>query len=186
MSTDILIPMADHIALAAARAKEGRALPNPFNQDIKALFDREYQAALKGREIIYQMTGVYMPEDEVGYIAIHIHAGLSEENVAQAMDMARLVQDSVALIERDMKVGLKADSLGHNRLVSHLRYMIARSRKGEKLNLDMEAYAREQFPGPYATALSVCRYMEQQMGTKVAPQEAGFLAIHIQRVIQGE
>lgn len=99
------------------------------------------------------MTGIHISEDEVGYIAIHIHAGLSEENVAQALDMARLVQESVALIEREMKAALKTDSLGHNRLVSHLRYMIARTRKGEPLNLDMEAYAREQFPGPYRAAL---------------------------------
>lgn len=31
ISSDILIPMADHIALAAGRAREGRELPNPFN-----------------------------------------------------------------------------------------------------------------------------------------------------------
>lgn len=186
VSTDILIPMADHIALAAARAREGRELPNPFNQDISALFDREYQAALRGREIIREMTGIRISEDEAGYIALHIHAGLAEENVAQALDMARLVKESVALIEAEMKVSLKTDSLGHNRLVSHLRYMIARTRKGEPLNLDMEAYAREQFPVPYAAALTVCRHMAEQMRTEVAPQEAGFLAIHIQRVIQGE
>ena len=47
ISSDILIPMADHIALAAGRAREGRELPNPFNQDIKALFDREYRLPWK-------------------------------------------------------------------------------------------------------------------------------------------
>ena len=78
ISSDILIPMADHIALAAGRAREGRELPNPFNQDIKALFDREYQAAMEGREIIREMTGIVISEDEVGYITLHIHAGSSE------------------------------------------------------------------------------------------------------------
>ena len=75
ISSDILIPMADHIALAAGRAREGRELPNPFNQDIKALFDREYQAAMEGREIIREMTDISISEDEVGYITLHIHAG---------------------------------------------------------------------------------------------------------------
>ena len=126
ISSDILIPMADHIALAAGRAREGRELPNPFNQDIKALFDREYQAAMEGREIIREMTGISISEDEVGYITLHIHAGSSEENVAHSMDMARLVQDSIRGIEEKMGIKLAADSLGYNRLVSHLRYMIAR------------------------------------------------------------
>ena len=85
-----------------------------------------------------------------------------------------------------MGIKLSADSLGYNRLVSHLRYMIARIRKGEPVSLDMEAYARESFPGPYQTAADVCRDMEKRLGMPVASQEAGFLAIHIQRVIQGE
>ncbi len=182
ISSDILIPMADHIALAAGRAREGRELPNPFNQDIKALFDREYQAAMEGREIIREMTGISISEDEVGYITLHIHAGSSEENVAHSMDMARLVQDSIRSIEEKMGIKLAADSLGYNRLVSHLRYMIARIRKGEPVSLDMESYAKESFPGPYQAAVDVCRNMEKRLGITVASQEAAFLAIHIQRV----
>ena len=40
----ILLPMADHIALAVNRARKGMELPNPFHQDIRALFEKEYQA----------------------------------------------------------------------------------------------------------------------------------------------
>ena len=35
---DILIPMADHIAMAEARAREKKEIPNPFQHDIAALF----------------------------------------------------------------------------------------------------------------------------------------------------
>ena len=98
------------------------------------------------------------------------------------MDMARLVQDSIHGIEKKMGIKLASDSLGYNRLVSHLRYMIARIRKGEPVNLDMEAYARETFPRPYQVAVDVCRDMEKRLGMSVASQEAGFLAIHIQRI----
>ena len=152
------------------------------DRDIKALFDREYQAAMEGREIIREMTGISISEDEVGYITLHIHAGSSEENVAHSMDMARLVQDSIRGIEEKMGIKLAADSLGYNRLVSHLRYMIARIRKGEPVSLDMESYAKESFPGPYQAAVDVCRNMEKRLGITVASQEAAFLAIHIQRV----
>ena len=49
---DILIPMADHIAMAAARAREKKEIPNPFQHDIAALFGDEYEAARKGCEIL--------------------------------------------------------------------------------------------------------------------------------------
>lgn len=181
---DILIPMADHIALAVSRAKENRELPNPFKHDIKALFSREYEAAMNGVNVIRELTGTGISEDEVGYITLHIHAGLSEENVADAMNIARLVQDSVREIEREMEFELASDSLGYNRLVSHIRYMIARTRKGERANLDMEDYARKSFPKPYQVAEHVCRNMERALRLTVAAEETGFLAIHIQRVMQ--
>ena len=184
LSHDILIPMADHIALAVSRAREDRELPNPFRHDIKALFSSEYQSALKGVGIIRELTGITISEDEVGYITLHIHAGLSEENVAAAMDIARLVQDSMHQIESSMGVNLASDSLGYNRLASHVRYMIARARKGERASLDMQDYARTSFPKPYEVAKMVCRYMEKRLGIPLAPEETGFLAIHIQRVME--
>src|SRR5699024_1921145 len=54
---EILLPMADHIALAAKRAKENRQIPNPFTPDIRVLFAREYAVAMKGRDIIKDMMG---------------------------------------------------------------------------------------------------------------------------------
>ena len=48
------------------------SLPNPFSQDIRALFSQEYEAALKGRELIRQELGVEISEDEVSYITLHL------------------------------------------------------------------------------------------------------------------
>ncbi len=53
---DILIPMADHIAMAVARARE-KKFPIRFQHDIAALFGDEYEAARKGCEILKKMTG---------------------------------------------------------------------------------------------------------------------------------
>ena len=178
---DILIAMADHIALAVSRAKEGCELPNPFSQDIRALFSQEYEAALKGRELIRQELGVEISEDEVSYITLHIHGGLSDENVSQSLELARLVQDGIRQVEEGMGMNLPAASLGYNRLMSHLRYMIARTRKKEQTNLNMGDYARENFPRAYEVAAQVCEDIGRKLKCPVAQEEIGFLAIHIQR-----
>ena len=96
---DILIPMADHIAMAAARAREKKEIPNPFQHDIAALFGDEYEAARKGCEILKKMTGTALGEDEAGFIALHIHAGLAQENVADSLETARLVGVCMTMIE---------------------------------------------------------------------------------------
>ena len=97
---EMLLPLADHIALAAKRAKENRQLPNPFTPDIRVLFGEEYQVALKGRKIIQQLTGYEISEDEVGFITLHIHAGLSDEAVSQTLDATRIVNEGIAIIEQ--------------------------------------------------------------------------------------
>lgn len=180
----ILLPMADHIALAVKRAQEGMELPNPFHQDIRALFEKEYRAALRGRDILMEMTGIRISDDEVGYITLHIHSGLSQENVADSLNLARTVQEGVVQIEKSLGMSLAPDSLGYNRLLSHMRYLIARVRKGERVNLDMEDYAKSNFPDAYAIAGQVCRSMEKELGIAIPQEEIGFLAIHIQRVRQ--
>ena len=180
---DILIPMADHIAMAASRIREKKEIPNPFLQDIRVLFEEEFAAAQKGAEILKKLTGLDFSEDEIGYITLHIHAGLARENVAQSLETARLANRCLGLIEEQMNRKLTADSLGYNRLVSHIRYMLDRVRKGESANLDLEEYARHSFPREYEAATKVCQILEQEMKLHFPQEETGFLAIHIRRVM---
>lgn len=182
MRRDILLPLADHIALAVRRTEEGSQLPNPFLQDMRALFADEFAIAKMGCQKILEMTKVALPEDEAGYISLHIHAGLSGENVSQSLDTARLVNESISMIEQSLDAVLPLDSLAYNRLMSHIRYMIERIRKGEQVNLDLEEYARTRFPKAYALAGQICQKMEEELGRPVPRQEVGFLGIHIQRI----
>lgn len=183
---DILIPMADHIAMAVARAREKKEIPNPFQHDIAALFGDEYEAARKGCEILKKMTGTILGEDEAGFIALHIHAGLAQENLADSLETARLVGVCMTMIEEGAGKKLPYGSLGYNRLMSHVRYMLARARKGERTDLDLEAYAKAQFPFEYALAEQILKKLEQELRMTFAKEETGFLAIHIRRVTGGE
>lgn len=183
VSRDILLPMADHIALAAKRAKENRQIPNPFTPDIRVLFAREYGAALKGREIIRQMTGYEISDDEVGFITLHIHAGLSDEQVSEALETTRIIDEGIAMIEHAFGQKFEEDSLAYTRLMSHLYYMVARTRKGESAKADFNDFIFANYPKTGEVAERVCDYMGMQLKKEVAAEEIGFLAIHIQRVI---
>lgn len=184
MNHSMLLPMADHIALAVRRAREQKELPNPLRRDIQILFQEEYQAAKHGQTIIEEMTGARISEDEVGYLTLHIHAGRADEKVTKVMGTAMLVQDSVRKIEEGMGVTLDLESLGYDRLVTHLRYMIGRVKKNEPVGLDLEDYAKTRFPHAYALAERICREMETELRLKIPQVETGFLAIHIIRVTQ--
>lgn len=183
---DILLPLADHIALAAKRAVENRQMPNPFTPDIRVLFAREYGVALRGRDIIRGMMGYEISDDEAGFITLHIHAGLSDEQVSETLDTTRIINESISMIEKALGVQMAADSLAYTRLMSHLYYMTARTRKGESTNVDFNEFIFANYPRTGEAAKEVCHYMEKELKRPVAREEIGFLAIHIQRVISPE
>ena len=156
VSRDILLPMADHIALAAKRAEENRQIPNPFTPDIRVLFAREYAAALKGREIIREMTGYEISDDEMGFITLHIHAGLSDEQVSETLETTRIIDEGIAMIERAFGQKFEEDSLAYTRLMSHLYYMVARTRRGESAKADFNDFIFANYPETGKVAEQVC------------------------------
>lgn len=183
INRDILLPLADHIALAAKRAKENSQLPNPFTSDIRLLFPKAFDVALKGRRVLKEMTGYELSDDEAGFIALHIHAGIEDRQVAETLNATRITDECIAIIERHFKAQLLKDSLGYGRLLSHMYYMIARAQKEEPVNVDLNDFAREKYPKAAAAASEVCAYMELQLKKEVMKDEMGFLAIHIQRIL---
>ena len=161
VSHDSLLPLADHIALAAKRAEEKMQIPNPFTPDIKVLFEKEYKVALKGREIIREMTGAEISDDEVGFISLHIHSARSDEKVSETLDNTRLINEGIRMIEEYFQIDLEQDSLGYNRMMSHIYYMLVRTRKGEQVKADLNDFVQVKYPKEFAAAEKICAWIEK-------------------------
>lgn len=178
----ILFPMADHIAFAVKRIQNQEQISNPLTSDIRALFHMEYKAAECIRPILKERLGVDIDEHEVGYIALHIHSAIEDENVALSMQIARTVRECIQLVEKATGQKIDIMSLSYNRLMNHVRYMAARAIRGEKLKLDMNDYMAVKFPEAFELASTVCSHLERHLKKPLDAVEIGYLAMHIQRV----
>ena len=183
---NILCPLADHIAFAVKRIKNNEQISNPLTQDIKALFSEEYEVACKGKDIIKEVEGIEINEDEIGYIALHIHSSLGNEKISQAMETAMLVRDCITSIEQNIGKTIDIESLSYNRLMSHIKYMVARTLKGETIKLDMNDYIKERFPKSFEIAEDICRKLGSELNKEIKEVEIGYLAMHIERVFSDE
>jgi len=183
---NILCPLADHIAFAVKRIKNNEHISNPLTPDIRALFSEEYEVACKGKDIIKEVVDVEINEDEIGYIALHIHSSLGNEKISQAMEMAMLVRDCITSIEQSIGKTINIESLSYNRLMSHIKYMTARTLKGETLKLDMNDYIKERFEKSFEIAEDICRKLGSELNKEIKDVEIGYLAIHIERVFSDE
>ena len=178
----ILFPMADHIAFAVKRIQNGEQISNPLTGDIRALFHMEYKTAECIIPILKERLQAEIDEHEVGYVALHIHSAIEDENVALSMQIARTVRECIQLVEAETGASIDVMSLSYNRLMNHVRYMAARAIKGEKLKLDMNDYMSVKFPDEFRMASTVCGHLEKHLKKPLDPVEIGYLAMHIQRV----
>ena len=181
----ILFPMADHIAFAVQRIRANEQISNPLTDDIRALFYMEYKTAECVKDILWEMLQVEIDEHEIGYIALHIHSAIEDENVALSMQIAMAVRECIRMIEEETGQTIDVMSLSYNRLMNHIRYMVARSIKGEKLKLNMNDYMSVKFPKSFWMATEVCKQLEKQLhrNSPLDEVEIGYLAMHIERVL---
>lgn len=181
---NILLPLSDHIHFAIERMKNNMNIVNPFANDIRLLYPEEYNIALQAKELIQEKTGYEIIEDEVGYITLHVHSARCEEKVNEAMLVAIVVNESIQRIEQTYGIQIDVESLSYSRLLTHMKYLLARIKNNEVLTLDMEEYVQGQFPKSYAMAKQIVKDIERTLQKRIPVIETGYLALHIQRICQ--
>lgn len=182
IDNNILLSLSDHIAFAIERIKNQLVISNPFAHDIELLFAEEYEIAKRSQQMIYEKTGIMIHEEEVGYITLHIHSARSDEKVSEGMLFAVIVNESIRQIEATLHVEIDVHSLAYSRLLTHMKYMIARAKTHEQLSIDMDQFTKSQFPLAYEISEEIIRKVEHAINLPIETIEVGYLALHIQRV----
>lgn len=100
--------------------------------------------------------------------------------------MARAVRECITLVEKEIDKPIDVLSLSYNRLMNHVRNMVARAINGEQLKLNMNDYMGIKFPHAFEAAKCICKQVEQMLKCKLSDAEIGYLAMHIERVTSDE
>lgn len=183
----VLFPLADHIAFAVKRIQNHEQISNPLTEDIRVLFHMEFNGWRKvSRPLLKKQFQIDIEDDEIGYVALHIHSAIEDEKVSQAMQMARSVRECISMVEEAIGKPIDIASLSYNRLMNHIRYMVARALSGEKLKVNMNDYMEVKFPESFGMAQVICDRVGTSLGVKLEEVETGYLAMHIERVANDE
>jgi transcriptional antiterminator len=182
----ILFPLADHLEFAAKRIKNHEDISNPLLDDIKILFHMEYKAAECIRPMLIEEIGVEVSDDEIGYVALHVHSAISHDRISQSMQIAQSVRDCISRIEEQIGHKIRIDSLSYNRMMNHIRYMVARVQRQEPLKISMNDFVNQNYPEAFVVAERICDELAESLGIDFDENEIGYLAIHIERVKASE
>ncbi|NBC99607.1 PRD domain-containing protein [Atlantibacter hermannii] len=179
----LLLILADHISNAISRVTAGIQINNIFLDEIRTLYKAEYAISRDALTIIHQQFAIQLPDDEIGFIALHILNNYENTSDYESVRIIELSQKITDIIENSY--GRKADrnTFNYSRFMMHLKYFACRVLSNETLRDKDIGDIYEQFLEKDLTLQRTIRKIEEYLnGTfsyELAMEEKLYLSIRI-------
>lgn len=172
----------DHIAFAVYRLKNNDKIENPFVIEIETLYAQETAIAKKAAKILGENIGIEIPDDEIGFIALHIHTLKNQGKLSNTIKYAYLCNSVMDLIEDELGIEVDRKSIDYTRFITHIRFAIERILKNIPIKNDLLAAIKKTYKNSYKLAKKVTQLLEEETNLKVSEAETGYIALHIERL----
>lgn len=180
----IHIALPDHLNFTLQRLSNNLEIRNPFRYQVQTLYSDEYAVAVKGAALIEQELGVAIPDDEIAFIALHLHSALYEEKPWKTLEFTTLIHEMVQYVREQPGFDLSETGVNYVRLVTHLSAALKRISEGESVHNPLLQNIRRDFPDAYRLAEELARMAHGELHLLFPDDEVGFLALHLQRLKQ--
>lgn len=180
------ISLVDHISFALERVEKGTFLPNLMLSETRMLYPKEYAVGQRALELVRQFCGVQLPEDEAGYIALHLVAGAADG--ALAYDTVKFVMAVKEIICDTYHCTFEEESLETIRLTVHLKFLAARILRHtpwQDAGLESMYTVLLQRDSRNEVCLQrINAYLRQEFDYELDHQEQVYLLIHLTKIIR--
>lgn len=186
LNDNIYISMVDHIYTAVVRAKDDILVKNALLWDIQRFYKEEYQIGKKALEIIEKKTGVLLPNDEAGFIALHIVNGQLDEDVHDMYEITKIMQEIENIVRYHFKIEFNEESAYYYRFITHLKFFAQRlveHKKQNKQEDDLLEVVQVKYANAYQCVEKIAIYIKNQYNYELYDEEKLYLTIHIHRVV---
>lgn len=177
----LVISLTDHIIFAYNRLKQNQLINNPFVVETKQLYTEAYGIAEKVIDRLNHVLDVNFPEDEIGFIALHIASNTETLSIREMELINRLINKSIFILEHDLKHEIEKDTVQYQRFIRHIQFLIKRLRTGENLQKTnaFEELLKTQYPLCFNIALKIMKMLQQELGIKIYDAEVIYLTLHV-------
>lgn len=131
LSERSFIVVVDHISFALEKIAKKIVIENPFVYEIEQLYPEEYAIGEYARDRILKKLKVDITQDEVGFIALHLHAAKEHRVVTDTLKDTRIIKSMVNIIESELEISLRKTPIINHRLLTHMRGLLQRIDQGK-------------------------------------------------------
>lgn len=189
-SPNLAFTLADHIAFAIRRAKQGIRVRMPLACDVEQSCPGEFRIARQTLRLIDRELGCHLSDDEAAGIALNLvnarMAPKEEKTLAEARRDEEMLEDVTEIIENEFNVSIDRRAFAYSRYATHVMYLFDRLHKGKCLDTvvaGLLSNAQEQFPQGAACAEKIASHIESCWGTPLSRDERLFLIMHVSRIV---
>lgn len=186
LNPNLPFTLADHIAFALQREKQGIQLATPLSYDVRHLYPREYELGLRALEIVRLRTGSSLPRAEAVSIALHlVNAELEGSDLHSTLTAVEVLDKVTSVVEDELGVILDRESYNYARFAMHIQFLVRRLSAGTAMEQGSGGMLHElsaEYPLIYRCAQSVAQTIEQSYGWHCSRDEVLYLMLHIYRV----
>ena len=188
LNESIYISLSDHIYTAVKRIKNGVTVKNALLWEIKRFYKDEYEIGVKALDIIEEKTKVRLPDDEAGFIALHIvNAQLNEEQ-PMVEGITKLIHEILTIVRIHFGIEFKEESVFYYRFITHLKFFSQRLFQHNTYNGDSDDDLLDVIKNKYSEAfeciLKIKTFIKKKYDYDLTSDEMIYLTIHVEKVIQ--
>ncbi len=183
------LSLTDHIAFAVERIKSGLEINNVMLSDIKCFYKNEYEIGLKALEIINREVGVILPEDEAGFIALHVINASFDQTGENNLKTVRISNEILSIVKDFYKLNLDSDSIHFFRFANHVKFLAKRLfSQSEDSDSDDILYetARKNFEREFKCASLIKKHIYEDHQISISKEELGYLIINLRALLKYE
>lgn len=187
LSKNLYISLTDHIFSAVTRLEEGISFTNPLLWDIKRFYINEYEVALEALKIINEKIGTQLPEDEAGFIALHIVNAQLEQNENTVYEITNIMQEILKIVRLHFGIEFDEDSINYYRFITHLKFFAQRilnknAYEDDKVD-ELYIIIKNNYPESYSAVEKIREFIKSKYKYTLNNEEELYLTIHIEKVV---
>lgn len=189
INDSIYISLPDHLHSAIERAKKGIVVKNVLLWDIKRFFPDEFKIGKRTIEKISERYGIELPEDEAGFIALHLVNAQTENNdQSNLYELTKTMQDIINIVKYYFKTTFDEESVYFYRFTTHLRFFVSRmqnhSTHAEETDDELLEMVKIKYRNAYQCVQKNKSFLVTNYRYDMSNDESLYLTIHIARLVQ--
>lgn len=184
----IYISLIDHVHTSILRFLDGVTVKNVLLWDIRRFYKDEFQVGLWALDLIQEKYKVRLPDDEAGFIALHLaNAQMDQEIMHNMYEITRIMQEIANIVKYFYQIEFNEDDVYYYRFITHLKFfakrLIDHNIYDEEDNDDLWDVIKSKYQNAFRCVEKITQFILKKYEYQLSKEEQIYLTIHIERVV---